>query len=74
MGESRVTQGYYQYFAQQASGAFYWLGDKSYYGSNGGIDRDDYLLAFDASRSNKLYGAASEVRPINRNYLPIIKY
>ena len=74
LGESRITQGAYQYFAQQASGALYWLGDKSYYGSNGGIDKDDYLLAFDASRSNKLYGAASEVRPVNRNYLPIIKY
>lgn len=45
MGESRITGGNYKNFANQASGAFYWLGDKSYYGSNGGIDQDDYLEA-----------------------------
>lgn len=38
---------------------------------NGSYNFDFY---FDASRSNNLYGAANEVRPVNRNYLPIIKY
>ena len=58
----------------------YWTG-AMYFNSNnrtvnGPGDHDNWHCRayFDASRSNKLYGAASEVRPLNRNYLPIIKY
>jgi hypothetical protein len=32
-----------------------------------------WCLSFDAHRSNDIYGASTEIRPPNRNYLPIIK-
>lgn len=45
----------------------YWHGNRNNNGQKTNI-------TFDASRYNSIYGAASEVRPKNRNYLPIIKY
>ena len=33
-----------------------------------------HTISFNAARSSGIYGAAAEVRPKNRNYLPIIKY
>lgn len=55
MGEA-YSDGEYKSFAQQASGALYYtgIGDSDttkYYGSNGGIDHDDRVGKFDASRS-----------------------
>ena len=63
LGENRTQAGYYKSFRDQASGAFYHLTNKNYYGSNGGIDLDDSLLAFDASRSNSIYGKSTTVQP-----------
>lgn len=50
MGESTEAGGDYERFMKQASGALYW-GSPGSYGSNGGIDKDDYIGYFDASRS-----------------------
>ena len=50
MGESTEIGGNYEKFMKQASGALYW-GSPGSYGSNGGIDKDDYIGYFDASRS-----------------------
>ena len=50
MGESTDTGGNYEQFKNQAKGALYW-GKPGSYGSNGGIDKDDYIGIFDASRS-----------------------
>ena len=50
MGESTDTGGNYEQFKNQAKGALYW-GKPGSYGSNGGIDKDDYVGIFDASRS-----------------------
>lgn len=56
------------------SGAFYRNGsDKITLSTRNGSNWGSHGL-FDASRSNSIYGAAEEVRPKNRNYLPIIKY
>lgn len=52
MGEHNTTDtdsGYYK-FQHQATGALYYSGSGKY-GSEGGIDRDDYVGYFDASRS-----------------------
>jgi len=46
----RSGSGSYNAFINQATGALYYSGG-SYYGSNGGIDTDDYTGFFDASRS-----------------------
>lgn len=50
MGESTDTGGNYEQFKNQAKGALYW-GKPGNYGSAGGIDKDDYIGIFDASRS-----------------------
>ena len=50
MGESSKIGGDYEKFMKQASGALYW-GSPGSYGSEGGIDKDDYIGYFDASRS-----------------------
>ena len=50
MGESTSTGGNYEQFKNQAKGALYW-GKPGNYGSAGGIDKDDYIGIFDASRS-----------------------
>lgn len=50
MGESTRKGGEFEAFANQASGALYW-GSPGSYGSDGGIDKDDYIGYFDASRS-----------------------
>lgn len=56
------------------SGVFYSNG--SSYGRNGG--HENYTMTnkvgFNASRSNSLYGAADEVRPVNMSVIWIIKY
>lgn len=72
MGESRVAGGSYATFMAQASGAFYWDTSRNFYGSNGGIDVDDALMCFDASRSNGIYGRSSTVQPPALTLLPCI--
>lgn len=55
----------------KASGAFYnggYSGDRPSYASNGSV------VSMDASRSNSVYGAASEVRPVNYAVNIFIKY
>lgn len=49
------------------TGAFYKSGTSGYIGSSGS-DYDNASVMFDASRSNSIYGAASEVRPINETF------
>jgi hypothetical protein len=56
-----------------ASGAFSASGSKEWHG-NRNDNGHKRKITFNASKSNSLYGAANEVRPINRCYLPIIKY
>ena len=56
-------------------GAFYRVDDGTdYVGTNTASGTRYNRLAFDASRSNKIYGAATEVRPKNTSVLYIIKY
>lgn len=50
MGEANGS-GNYAAFRDQAKGALYYGGGSSNYGSNGGIDKDDLVGIFDASRS-----------------------
>ena len=50
MGESTEIGGDYEKFMKQASGALYW-GSPGSYGSNGGIDKDNYIGYFDAARN-----------------------
>ena len=50
MGENTSTGGNFEQFKNQAKGALYW-GKPGNYGSAGGIDKDDYIGIFDASRS-----------------------
>lgn len=52
------------------SGAFYGDGTARYISANDGgrYQYDDMDVNFDASRSNSLYGAATEVRPINETF------
>ena len=51
MGDAAgYSSGNYYEFARQATGALYYTGTQNY-GSNGGIDKDNYLGYFDASRS-----------------------
>lgn len=45
------------------TGAFYKTGNNLF--GNAGLDSDNMGLYFSAARSNSLYGAATEVRPIN---------
>ncbi len=55
----------------RVSGAFYRSGDSSdrpSYASNGGI------VSMDASKSNSVYGAANEIRPVNYAVNFFIKY
>lgn len=64
MGESAVsTDSEYTAFKNQAKGAFYYKGSrtKTYYGSKGGIDHDDYMGCFDASRDGAWTGSTSSV-------------
>lgn len=72
MGEARGSSGGYDAFMKQASGAFYWDISKNFYGSNGGIDGDDALMCFDASRSNAIYGRSTTVQPPALALLPCI--
>ena len=73
MGEFRGnTSGAYYEFMRQASGAFYWDTSKNYYGSSGGIDVDDALMCFDASKSNSIYGNSTTVQPPAVVLLPCI--
>ena len=73
MGESRASGGSYDALIKQASGAFYWLRDRNYYGSNGGADADNALLAFDASRSNPIYGRTNTVQPPSIVLRPMVQ-
>lgn len=52
------------------SGAFYGDGTKRYISANNGgrYQFEDMDVNFDASRSNSLYGAATEVQPINETF------
>lgn len=58
----------------KTSGAFYEDTSQKYWESWDGQGKEWNSLAFNAQRYNSIYGAATEVRPPNRNYLPIIKY
>lgn len=44
------------------------------YDAKSGFSGGGWVVGFSASRSNSIYGRASEVRVKNRAYLPIIKY
>ena len=73
MGECRTyTSGSSYELMKQASGAFYWDTSKNYYGSNGGVDQDDAVMCFDASKSNSIYGASTTVQPPALTLLPCI--
>jgi hypothetical protein len=65
MGENYNTDSanIYTKFRNQAKGALYYTSKGGYYGNNGGIDQDDYLGIFDASRSNSIYGKSETVQP-----------
>ena len=56
-------------------GAFYNTGTT---GGNSGFNQGNstraYQIGFQASRSNSIYGAANEVRPVNMSVIWIIKY
>lgn len=73
-GSPNIT-GYFSTEAQNegATGAFYcsWTKWGAHSGSGGAWQKD---VRFDASRSNSLYGAANEVRPVNMSVIWIIKY
>ncbi len=72
MGEARNEGGSYASFMAQASGAIYWDVSKDYYGLKGGIDTDNALMCFDASRSNAIYGRSTTVQPPAIVLLPCI--
>lgn len=55
-------------------GAFYDSGSDYIWGGGRSDSKQNGGRAFNAARSSGIYGAANEVRPKNRNYLPIIKY
>ena len=75
-GLPNITGGWSWDFVKNVSGGWGAIARGSTHASGGGsgktLDYTDY--SFDASRVNSIYGAANEVRPKNRNYLPIIKY
>lgn len=47
------------------SGAFYRSSGTGYWGTNGGLDADNYAMMFDASRSNSIYTSGGHVIPAN---------
>lgn len=47
------------------SGAFYRSSGTGYWGTNGGLDADNYSMMFDASRSNSIYTSGGHVIPAN---------
>ena len=64
-GESSVT----------VNGAFYVISStEPGWGTSSGIDNDNALFDFDASRSNSIYGNSTTVQPPSVSMLYIIKY
>jgi hypothetical protein len=58
----------------EANGAFYGDGQGGYRGYGHDNAAVNPRVRFNASRSNSLYGAANEVRPVNMSVIWIIKY
>lgn len=68
------TSGVYYEWEKQVTGAFYTDKSQNWYGSNGGIDKDDGLICMNANRCHLAYGNASEVRPTNMAVYYYIRY
>lgn len=78
MGEAQSAGGNYESFRKQANNvannALYYTTSGTYWGSAGGIDGDDYVGKFDASRCSVIYGKSSTVQPAACRVMFIIKY
>lgn len=49
---------------QSLTGAFYGVSsDQQGWGTSSGLDKDNYLIGIDASRSSAIYGKSTTVQP-----------